>query len=77
MLIIKKRLVMLQPTVNIFILNIHVFEAITQIILGVGCLKTRCAKMRCTLKKDDPPIILPTYRVITRHRQQLQRGSEH
>lgn len=27
---------MLQPTVNIFILNIHVFEAITQIILGVG-----------------------------------------
>lgn len=67
---------MLQPTVNIFILNIHVFEAITQIILGVGCLKTRCAKMRCTLKMI-PPIILLTYRVITRHRQQLQRGSEH
>lgn len=45
---------MLQPTVNIFILNIHVFEAITQIILGVGCLKTRCAKMRCTLKMIPP-----------------------
>lgn len=45
--------------------------------LGVGCLRTRCAKTRSTLKKDYLLIILPTYRVITRRRQQLRRGSEH